>query len=221
MGGLDCHAKAILRFIERYQNNCGRTPSYEEIRKATGMRSTDHVYRDVQALEAKGYVHRVPSISRGLALLRTADGYPVTPFSYTIPVLGTVSTKSGPVIPDAAVAPFDWVDVMRTMIPDAENVFAIRVQGNSMIDALVNDGDTVVLKRQDSANDGELAAVRIKNDRGNSGTTLKRIYHRENYVWLKSEDPASEALRFGANEIEIQGLVLCIIRQIPPSRATT
>lgn len=210
---LNEHEKRILRFIERYENKFGRTPSYEEIRKGTGMRSKDHVYRDVSALEQRRYLRRERAISRGITLLRTADGYPVTPFSYSIPVVGDVvpATRA----PGADPAARDWIEITRAMIPDAEDVFAIRVKGNSMVDALVNDGDTIVMKRQQAASDGELIAVRVKRDSKNPSLSLRRYFHRGNHILLRPEDPALDAEQYSETDIEIQGTVLCIIRNIP------
>ncbi len=215
MSELDKHQRRILRFIERYENQNGRTPSYEEIRQGTGMSSKDHVYRDVQALEEQHYVRREPSISRGISLLRTADGYPVTTFSYSIPVLPSISEQETHPKSDLDIQ--DWIEITRAMIPDAEDVFAFRVEGNSMIDALVHDGDLVVLKRQKSVRNGELAAVRLGSSRPKSATSLKRIYRYDGEVWLQPENPQIEASKLPASEVEIIGAVLCIIRNLPAS----
>lgn len=220
MKELDQDQRKILRFIERYQNEFGRVPSYEEIRQGTGMSSKDHVYRDVQALEAMKYVKRERGISRGITLLRTADGYPVTATGYSLPVLGTVAAGSPIPLPDRGTPPLDWIEVTRAMIPDAERVFAIKVSGNSMIDALVNDGDTIVLRQQGTARDGELVAVRLKNDPTSLGTTLKRFYRRDGQVLLQPENPTLKPVVASPQDIEIQGMVLCIIRKIPPGRAS-
>ena len=129
------------------------------------MSSTDHVYRDVRSLEQAKYLKRDRGISRGITLLRTADGYPVNPNAYAIPILGTIAAGNPIPLPDSTwTAASDWIDITRGMIPDAEDVFAVRVRGNSMIDALVNDGDTVVMKKQDTARNGELVAVRLKKE---------------------------------------------------------
>lgn len=221
MKELDQDQCKILRFIERYQNEFGRVPSYEEIRTATGMRSKDHVYRDVKALEKLKYLRCQRGISRGITLLRTVEGYPMTASAYSLPVLGSISAGNPIPLPEVgANQPLDWVEVTRAMIPDAEGVFAIRVHGNSMIDALVNDGDTVVLKQQDTARDGELVAVRLKNDPTNVGTTLKRLYSSKDRVRLQPENPTLEPIDVLADEVEVQGIVLCVIRQMPESRIT-
>lgn len=217
MNALGEHERSILRFIEKYQNKFGRTPSYEEIRQGTGMSSKDHVYRDVKTLEDRKYVRRERSISRGITLLRTADGYPVTPHAYSIPVMGAIAAGNPIPLPEGTPTAPDWIEITRAMIPDAEDVFAVRVRGNSMIDALVNDGDTVVMKKQETAKNGELVAVRLKNDPTNIGITLKRFYRRDGHVWLRPENPTLGARKYKTSDVEIQGKVLCVIRNIPNS----
>jgi repressor LexA len=219
MSGLDEHERRILRCIERYQNRFGRTPSYEEIRVLTGMSSKDHVYRDVKALEQMGYLQCEPSISRGITLLRSADGYHITPHSVSIPVLGHASAGEPIPLVDDGNTPLDWIEMARSMLPDSEGVFAVRVRGNSMIDALVNDGDTVVMTKQETARNGELVAVRIKNDPTNPGITLKRFFRRNGHVWLKPENQELRAKKYAAGDVHIEGKVLCVIRNIPASKA--
>ncbi len=215
MDGLSTDEREILHCIERYQNQFGRTPSYEEIRVWTGMSSKDHVFRDVRTLEEKGYLHCERGISRGITLLRTANGYPVRSHSISIPTLGYIAAGEPIPLPEVDAAPLDWVQIAREMLPDSEDVFAVRVRGNSMMDALMNDGDTVLMKKQDTARDGELVAVRLKNDPTNQGITLKRIFRQDGHILLQPENPALRAHQYPANQVEIQGKVLCVIRNIP------
>ena len=111
--------------------------------------------------------------------------------------------------------PIDWIQVTRQMLPDSEGAFALRVRGNSMIDALVNDGDTIILRQQSFARNGELVAVRLRKDPTNPVTTLKRFYRINGHVLLKPENPTFKQIRAKADEVEIQGKVLYVIRDIP------
>jgi repressor LexA len=95
----------------------------------------------------------------------------------------------------------------------------VRVRGNSMIDALVNDGDTVVMKKQDTARNGELVAVRLKKDPTSIGVTLKRFFRRNGHVWLQPENPMLDARQYKSTDVEIQGKVLCVIRHLPTGKA--
>lgn len=218
MSGLEQDERAILRCIERYQNRSGRTPSYEEIRVLTRMYSKDHVYRDVKALERKGFLRCERGISRGITLLRNAEGYRITPHSIALPVLGLAA--AGDPIPQMGDndAPLDWIEIARSMLPETEGVFAIRVRGNSMIDALVNDGDTVVMTKRETASNGQLVAVRIRNDPTNPGVTLKRFFRQNGHVWLRPENPEHKAKMFKSGDVQVEGVVLCVIRNLPPNK---
>ncbi|MEW5720589.1 MAG: transcriptional repressor LexA, partial [Chloroflexota bacterium] len=204
----------ILRFIERFCNQRAFSPTIEEIRVGAAMKSKDHVHRDLKRLEQLRYVKIERGASRGIVLLRTADGYPIIPGGYRIPILGIIAAGKAIPLPEANAQPIDWVDATRAMLGDSENVFALRVRGNSMIDALVNDGDTIILKRQETAQNRELVAVRLKNDPTNPGTTLKRFYRYKNRVCLQPENPTLKAKYYKPTEVEIQGKVLCVIRKI-------
>lgn len=221
MSELGQDERRILRFIERYSNQRAFSPTIEEIRVGVEIKSKDHVHRDLRELEKLDYVKIERGTSRGIVLLRTADAYPIIPGGWRIPVLGFISAGKPIPVPDANAQPIDWVDVTRAMLADTEHVFALRVRGDSMIDALVNDGDTIMLKRQETAQNGELVAVRLKNDPTNLGTTLKRFYHRRNRVWLQPENPTLRAKAYKPSAIEIQGKVLCVIRTMPHSNAGT
>ncbi len=209
----------ILRFIERFQGKFGRTPTYEEIMIGTGMSSKDHVYRDVKKLERRGHLRITRGISRGITLLHTADGYPITASGYSVPLLGIITAGQPIPVPDPNAPPLDWVEVTRSMIADAEGVFAVKVRGNSMIDALINDGDTVLLKREETARNGDLVAVRLKSDPTNVETTLKRFYRVNGHVELKPENPILKPIFVRPEEVEIQGTVLCVIRNVPNSQS--
>ena len=215
MSELGHDERTILRFIERFTNQRAFSPTIEEIRVGAAMKSKDHVHRDLKRLEKLGYVKIERRASRGIILLRTADDYPIIPGGYRIPILGFISAGKPIPLPDANIPPIDWADTTRAMLGDSENVFALRVRGNSMIDALVNDGDTIILKRQEIAQNHELVAVRLKNDPTNLGTTLKRFYRRKNRVWLQPENPTLRAKSYKSSAIEIQGKVLCVIRKMP------
>ncbi len=210
---------AILRLIERFQNKYGFSPTVEEIREQTGMHSKDHVYRDLKKLVARGFLKIAPRVSRGIILLRTADGYRVTPGGCEIPIWGVVTAGTPIPLPDPNAQPIDWLEVTRRMLPDSEGVFALRVRGNSMIDALVNDGDTVILKRQNTARNGELVAVRLRKDPTNPVTTLKRFYRVNGRVLLKPENPKYRCIPAKASDVEIQGKVLYVIRGVPGNKS--
>jgi repressor LexA len=208
---LDHHARTILRFIERYQTKHGFSPTYEEIRVGAEMSSKDHVSRDLKRLAQLAYIQIKRKASRGIVLLQTADGYPVIPGGYRIPVRGYITAGQPIPLPDANSAPIEWIDVMRTMIPDPEGIFALRVRGDSMIDALVNDGDTVILRATHLATNGDFVAARLRNDPTNLETTLKVFYRDGNQIKLQPRNPKLYPRWYDPNDVEIQGKVFCVI----------
>lgn len=215
MNALKHDQAVILRLIERFQNKHGFSPTVEEIRVQAAMRSKDHVYRDLKSLQVQGFLHITRRASRGITLLRTADGVRVMAGGYLVPICGVITAGTPIPLPDPNAPPIDWIEVTRKMLPDSESVFALRVRGNSMIDALVNDGDTIILRQQNSARNGELVAVRLKKDPTNPATTLKRFYRINGHVLLKPENPTFKQIRAKADEVEIQGKVLYVIRDVP------
>lgn len=212
MNELSQHERDMLRFIERYWNRHGISPSIEDIRAGVGMRSKDHVHRDFKPLEKRKYLRIKRGKSRGIILLTTSDGFPITSNGISIPLWGVI-TAGGPIpLPDPTLPPLDWIDITRAMIPDPENAYALRVRGTSMVDALINDGDIVVLRRQETAQNGDLVAARLWKDPTNPETTLKRFFREGDEILLKPENPAYEPIPAKPGEVEIQGKVIYVMR---------
>ena len=115
--------------------------------------------------------------------------------------------------PDLAEAPIvtDTIELTRDIVREPENVYALRVRGDSMIDALVRDGDLIVLRSQRVAESGEMVAAWLPE---RSETTLKYFYREGRNVRLQPANPAYKPLIFPAEEVEIQGKVIAIIRQL-------
>ena len=221
MGGLNQHERDIWRFIERYWNKEGISPSVEDIRAGIGMKSKDHVHRDLKSLEKRQYLRIKRGVSRGILLLKTTDGFPITSNGFSIPIWGVITAGSPIPLPDPNLPPLDWIDITRAMIPDPENAFALRVRGSSMIDALINDGDIVVLRRQATAQNGDLVAARLWKDPTNSETTLKRFFREGDQILLKPENPAYQPIPAKPNEVEIQGKVIYVMRNTAHNGKTT
>jgi repressor LexA len=210
-----------LRFIERYWNKEGISPSVEDIRAGIGMKSKDHVHRDLKSLEKRQYLRIKRGVSRGIILLKTTDGFSFTSNGFSIPVWGIITAGCPIPLPDPSLSPLDWIDITRAMIPDPENAFALRVRGSSMIDALINDGDIVVLRRQATAQNGDLVAARLWKDPTNSETTLKRFFREGDQILLKPENPAYQPIPAKPNEVEIQGKVIYVMRNTAHNGKTT
>jgi repressor LexA len=211
MTQLDDHGARILAFIERYQEMHHRSPTFEEIGVAVGIPSKDHVSRDLNRLRKQGYLTFTPRVGRSIVLLKNkrsrSNG---TEGIVPLPVVGTIQTREPLPEPEPEIPPLDWVTIGRDLVGDDRDVYVLRVKGDSMIDALVNDGDLVVLRRKESARNGEMVAVWDKA----TGATSLKYYHRENgHVRLQPANPKLKPLHVNPSDVEIQGQVLAIVRK--------
>ncbi|MCD4738431.1 MAG: transcriptional repressor LexA [Anaerolineae bacterium] len=201
----------ILDFIKAYRDEHDYPPSLREIGGATGIASTSHVTYYLDQLEEKGYIARDNRISRGIQLLGAAE-----PFAHaaeevvSVPYLGYI-VASAPI----SVEPLpgdETVEISRALFGrDTSDLFALTVQGNSMIDALINDGDMVIIRQQERVENGQMAAVWL-DDPGE--TTLKKLYYEGNQVRLQPANPTMEPFYEPAENVRVQGKVVMVIRQM-------
>ncbi len=211
MTQLDEHGASIIAFIERYQQQNQHSPSYEEIGAAVGISSKDHVSRDLRRLQRLGYISFTPRVGRSIVLLKNSRRQRRNqPGAIPLPIVGTL--QSGKPIPDTAkrIPALDWVTVGPELVEDGQDAYVLRVEGNSMMDALVNDGDLVVLKPRQAAQNGEMVAVWLKPAQLLS---LKYYYRENGHVRLQPANPAFPPLHVQPHEVEIKGQVLAIVRK--------
>ena len=131
--------------------------------------------------------------------------------AFQVPVLGRIAAGEPIPVPEADFSPFGHVDLTRDIVKDAEGIYALEVQGESMIDALINDGDIVLMRHQERVENGELAAVWLRDE---EETTLKRFYLEGNRVRLQPANPTMGPMFYPASNVEVKGKVLCVIRQL-------
>lgn len=211
MTQLDEHGEQIIAFIKRYQEIHHRSPSYQEIGTAVGLTSKDHVSRDLRKLRELGCLSFTPGVSRSIVLLKSGRNRtgPAT-ITIPLPVVDKMIASEPVAGPDPNLMPLDWMSVARELVQNEADVHVMKVRGTSMRDALVNDGDLVVIKRKNTAQNGELVAAWVKPQQA---VTLK-YYHRENgHVRLQPANPALPALHLNPSDVEIRGQVLAIVRK--------
>jgi repressor LexA len=213
--------EAILNFIQRFTQDKGFPPAIREIGQAVGISSTSVVNYNLTKLEQRGYLQRAREVSRGLRLSRPVQSAgrnnKGTPSHLLrVPLLGTIAAGFPIDVPDTAagVGVFgaeDAVELSRDLlqVADEAGVFALKVKGDSMIDALINDGDIVVMRQADTARNGEMVAVWIK-DRGE--TTLKRFYLEGRRVRLQPANPTMGPIFVESANVQVQGKVLMVLR---------
>lgn len=212
----------ILRFMETYLENNGFPPTIREIGEATSINSTSVVNYNLNKLVDAGYLSRASAKSRGLRLTDSQKTLPkqvVIPpsqASIRVPMFGQIVASAPVSVPDDQGYYYDENDTIEVSPwllngADISEVFALRVKGDSMIDAMIGDGDIVVFKRQEYANNGDMVAVWLDE---RSETTLKRFYHEGERVRLQPEHPTLKPIYVDAAHCHVRGRVLSVIRSV-------
>jgi repressor LexA len=205
------HEVRILRFLEQCIVSTGVPPSYEEIRQAVNLASKNHVFRDLNLLEEKGYIERNSGKSRTIRLRRCADGQRFDPYGFEIPICGKIAAGEPIAAPgNGSCDPvYETITLTRDIVSERDGIYALRVAGNSMVDALVNDGDIVVLRKQPTAENGDMVAVWLKRE---GETTLKRFFNEGDRVRLQPENPTLGPIFVDPADVRVQGKVITVIR---------
>ncbi len=225
--GLSERHKKILEVLERYQSEVGYPPSIREIGKETNISSTSVVNYYLNQLEEDGYIERDRKVSRGVRLVKTLAG-PIQDVAgrvaaaldelINVPVIGRIVASEPVQMPSSDFGYYDpesSVQIASNLLAKgekAEDLFALEVQGNSMIDAMVNDGDIVVMKRAESAENGEMVAVWLTDK---DETTLKYFYKENGGIRLQPANPTMQAIIVdNPAQVKVQGKVVMVIRQM-------
>ncbi len=207
----------ILRFIEQHIESHGFPPTIRQIGKATGIESTSVVNYNLNKLVVAGYLLREARSSRGLRLVNKERGRRGTQsvqssmIALQIQFAGPIAAGQPLAIPDNMQDSADMLDVLPSMLHgvDPAEVFALRVKGESMIDAMISDGDIVLIRRQQTADDGDMCAVFMEDK---SEVTLKYFYREGEQVRLEPAHPTMQPIMVNANNVRIQGRVLSVLR---------
>lgn len=200
----------ILEFIHGFVQETGYPPTIREIGRALGISSTSVVSYHLRKLQKQGYIERDPAVSRGLKLVHDEPSLAAT---VAVPILGVIAAGSPILIPDTetAIDELDSLELTRDILEGNGSVYALQVRGDSMIDALVNDGDMVVLRHQNTADNGDMVAIWLKEERE---TTLKYFYKEPERVRLQPANPTIAPLYVHPSNVEIQGKVILVIRRL-------
>lgn len=190
-----------LEFIRRYMARQGYSPSLAEIAEGLGLRSKGAMHRQVQALAEAGHLRLLPGRKRGIQLLDTSEHT-----SGSLPLLGRIAAGC----PIEAIPDQDTLNLSEFLL--GPNRFALRVQGDSMIDAGILDGDTVIIRRGETANDGDIVVALIDDEEA----TLKRLHHcPDGHIELLPENASLRPLRYAAKRVRIQGVLVGQLRTYP------
>jgi repressor LexA len=192
--------KNVLDFIQREQREKGITPSTREIQNHFGFASQTSVMQYLAALERKGFLDRHPRKAR--ALITPAMKVRIT----DIPIYGQIPAGMSS-LTEQSIEGHVSLDAYSANVTKNRGRFALRVRGDSMIDAHILDGDIVILEDSKEAHDGDIVAALIDGE-----TTLKRYVVERGRPYLKAENPGYPDL-IAARELKIQGVMVSLIRK--------
>ncbi len=211
MEGLSQRQTSILEYIQRFMQESGYPPSIRDIQEKLKISSTSVVAYNLRKLEDRGLIERDNKVSRGIKMpgdsLQTTAPLNIT--TRRVALAGAIAAGQPIPVPDQGETE-EFVEVPGDMIPERiKDVYALRVKGNSMIDALIADGDIVLMRYQETAENGQMAAVRVVD---RNEVTLKRIYFEGNQVRLQPANPTMDAWYEPAGNVQVQGRVVGVVR---------
>lgn len=202
----------ILSFLRNFTLDNGYPPTIREIGESVGISSTSVVNYNLDALQRTGHIYRDRTVSRGIRLVDGLQALTGATDLIKIPLLGRIAAGAPIAVPDGAFdREIDTIDLTRDLAPDEEGIYALRVQGTSMIDAFINDGDIVVMRHTTTANNGDMIAAWLIDQ---EETTLKRFYQEGDRVRLQPENKTMAPIYVDADKVDVQGRVVAVIRQL-------
>lgn len=220
---LSTRQQNILKFMDKYMADFGYPPTIREIGEATDIASTSVVNYNLNKLVSAEYLERSDRVSRGLRLIAPVPGSKrstrkirAAKDAAKVPLIGHIVASQPVEMPEDTGHHYDeedLIDLPLSMLSgsDPDQVFALTVKGDSMIDAMIREGDIVILKSQQTANNGDMVAVWLPE---RSETTLKYFHREGSNVRLQPAHPTMEPIYVSADACEIRGKVLSVIRHV-------
>jgi repressor LexA len=235
--GLTERHQKILDYLDQRLSKQGYPPSIREIGEKTGISSTSVVTYYLKQLTDMGLIERDAKFSRAVRLIRQPEqsvpqrvaeavqnAVTLADELLRIPLVGRIFASAPVPVPASDFNYFDAessVSIARSMLPRREKgteLFALEVQGDSMIDAMVNDGDIVVMKKAERANNGEMVAVWIS---GRDETTLKYFFAEEGRIRLQPANPTMKPIYVDdPHMVHVQGKVMMVVRKVDRVKST-
>lgn len=209
MRPLSDRQRRILDFIARFHQRHGYPPTIREIGQETGIASTSVVDYNLRALERAGLIRRDPDVARGLELIDAA-GSRRDRGVVRVPIVGRIAAGE----PIEALQGHEEELELSTQLSD-DNCYALKVRGKSMVEDLIDDGDLVVIRPQESADDGDIVVALLTDGPTPEGrATLKRFYRERDRIRLQPANSAMEPIYVRPTDLRVQGKVVAVIRQL-------
>lgn len=209
--------RELLLLIHERMKSGEIAPSFDEMREALGLKSKSGIHRLITALVERGYLERLPNRARALEVKRLPEGYEAssTPSSLvggaavisdmeSIPLYGRISAGS----PIEAIRDENGTVDLPPMMLGRGDHYALEVDGDSMIKAGINDGDTVIIKKSEQANDGDIVVALVDGEE----VTLKRLKRKDGKVILIPENDDYSEQVYAPEQVQIQGKLTSLLR---------
>lgn len=199
----------LLKFIIDYQKKNNVTPSFDEMKDGLDLKSKSGIHRIVSALEERGYIKKLNNRARAIEIIKNVNLIDTKSGKnknniISIPILGKIAAG----LPIEAISDnTNYIELPETLLKKGE-YFILNVEGDSMIEAGIFDGDQVVIRKANDANNGEIVVALIDNNEA----TLKRIFKRGQQVALQPENSNYKTVIYGPDRIQIQGVLKHLIR---------
>ncbi len=218
----------LLEFIHKRMQKDGVPPSFDEMKEALDLRSKSGIHRLITALEERGFIRRLAHRARAIEIVKMPEAMGGTGFSprviegdkrpqpsgampvhaaeaVDLPVMGKIAAG----VPIEAISQVAaHVAVPLQMLGKGRNHYALEVQGDSMIDAGINDGDIVVIEEGDTADNGDIVVALVEDHEA----TLKRLRRKGGMIALEAANPAYETRVFRDDQVKVQGKLVGLIR---------
>ena len=208
---LSARQQKILEFIRNFYQENGFPPTVRDIQKNCGISSTSVVDYNLQILQREGHIRRMPEVARGIELLE--DGVRAGTTVH-VPVLGYIAAGEPIPVPTQegwSVEPLETLEMPQEMVRREDNVFALRVKGLSMIDALIDDGDVVLVEPTQQVSNGQMAVAWLRNE---EEVTLKHFYREGDRIRLQPANSQMEPIYVPAQNVEVKGRVVGVLRML-------
>ncbi len=205
--------KELLDYLTAHAEKSEVSPSFDEMRDALGLASKSGIHRLVSGLEERGYIRRLANRARAIEILKpvtsaAADlgrSVAATADAVSLPLLGKIAAGT-PI--EALSDPSNQLEVPASMLGRGEH-FALEIVGDSMMEAGILDGDTVVIERAETANHGDIVVALIQKQEA----TLKTLLKEPGRIGLQAENPRYATRYFQTDEVEVQGRLTGLIRK--------
>ncbi len=212
MKALSSKQQRIIDFIRRFWVDRGYPPTIRDIVRGCGISSTSVVDYNMNILEKNGYIRRHREVSRGIELVTRS---PAPGAQLQVPIIGQIAAGEPIPVPTPdtwdVTASSETLEVTKDLTRGREGVYALKVKGLSMVDALVNDGDFVLMEYVNLVENGEMAAIWLKAEKE---ATLKKFYAEPGRVRLQPANSQMQPIYVEPDNVEIQGRVIAVIRQL-------